>query len=181
MGVFRDQQIARMREVEMTSDVLAAMLKGITDIAKLSAVYKEFDDELPQHDELERRFREIIGFIRCQLIDAVRATKFRLQVRTYSLMVALADSLNGIPGGFGPLPVRPGPEICTRMMQVDDALKPAEVPAGLAELKKSLTSATSHVREREVRNNHFVKMLSMTNEDWQEHWHAHVRGNELDD
>ena len=171
MGVFRDQQIARMREVEMTSDVLAAMLKGITDISRLSRVYKEFDDSLAGQEELAATFRRIIQFISGELIDTVRSTKFKLQVRTYSLMVSLADALRGIPEGYGPATLRSGSTICGRMVQMDEALRPADVPPGLASLKKSLTSATSHIPERRMRHEHFLKMLSLSDGDWESHWH----------
>ena len=170
MGVFGDRQIARMREVEMTSDVLAAMLKGITDISRLSDVYREFDDVLPMQDALEETFRHIMTFISDELIDTVRGTKFRLQVRTYSLMVSLADALKGIPGGLGPVGLRSGSLICQRMVQVDAALRPDEVPPGLAPLKKALTSATSHTPERKRRNEHFVKMLSLSDDEWESRW-----------
>ena len=171
MRVFGDQQFARMREVELTSDVLSAKVKGITDIASLNNVYREFDDCLPNQEGLEDTFREIMKYIRKELMDTVRSTKFRLQVRTYSLMVSLADSLSGIPEGLGPVELRPGPDICMRMVEVDERLRPAAVPLGLAALKGALTHGTSHVPERRVRNEHFVKMLSLTDQDWNQHWH----------
>ena len=180
-GVFRDQQFARMREVEMTSDVLAAMLNGITDISRLSRVYKEFDDYLPGQDELATTFRDIIQYLGGELMEAVRATKFKLQVRTYSLMVSLADAFRGIPGGFGPVVLRSGPAISRRMVQIDDALRPAEVPPGLASLKKSLTSATSHIPERRIRNEHFINMLSLSDGDWEFHWHNLARRRDPDE
>ena len=174
-GVFGDQQIARMREVEMTSDVLAAMLKGITDISMLNGIYREFDDNLPEQSEIMETFREIMRFINGELIHSVRNTKFKLQVRTYSLMVSLADSLRGIPEGLGPVPPRSGPVISRRMLQMDDALRPVEVPPGLAGLKRSLTSATSHIPQRRIRNEHLVKMLSFSDRDWESHWHGLIQ------
>ena len=170
MGIFGDQQIARMREVEMTSDVLAAMLKGITDIAYLSSVYREYDDDLPNREHLEETFRKVIRFIRSDLMQTVRTTKFRLQVRTYSLMVGLADAFAGIPNGLGPKEVQDGGVIRRRMVALDNALRPTEVPDGLAELKRALTSATSHVRERSVRNDHIVNMLSLPESEWNSRW-----------
>ena len=170
MTVFGDQQFARMREVEMTSDVLAAMLKGIIDIARLNSVYKEFDDQLPNQEDIETTFRQIMNFIRFELIETVRATKFSLQVRTYSLMVSLADSLKGIPDGLGPVKLQRGQEICNRMIEMDHALRPVEVPPGLIGLKNTLTRATSHVPERKIRNEHFVKMLSMPPQEWKDYW-----------
>ena len=122
-------------------------------------MYQEFDDCLPNQEGLEDTFREIIKYIRKELMDTVRSTKFRLQVRTYSLIVSLADSLSGIPDGLGPVELRPGPDICRRMVEVDERLRPAAVPLGLAALKGALTHATSHVPQRRVRNEHFVKML----------------------
>lgn len=181
MGVFGDQQIARMREVEMTSDVLAAMVEGITDISMLNKVYKDYDDEFPTRVEIAEVFREIMNMINFELIDAVRRSKFKLQARTYSLMVSLADAMWGIPRGLGPMQPQTGSVICERMIQVDEALKPIEVPLGLAELKRSLSSATSHVAQRRIRNNHFVKMLALPTSDWEVHWYDLLHKDERDE
>ena len=170
MGVFKDQQFARMREVEMTSDVLVAIIDGITDIARLNAVYKKYDDEVPSEREVVAVFRSTLRFVREHLADSVRATKFKLQARTYSLLVAVADAMTGIPHGLGPVTTQPPEVIRERMIILNGALQPVEVSPGLVKLKGALTRATSHAPERLVRNAHLVPMLTLSGQEWKERW-----------
>ena len=48
MRIFNSRQIARMREVELTSDVLVAVVRGTSDISMIANVYRDYDDEFPE-------------------------------------------------------------------------------------------------------------------------------------
>jgi uncharacterized protein with ParB-like and HNH nuclease domain len=63
--VFNEDQISRMAEVEMTSDLALNMIDGLTGKSqpKLNNFYKRFDNGLPNSTELERRFRLVMDEI----------------------------------------------------------------------------------------------------------------------
>jgi len=170
LQVFGNRQIARMKEVELTSDVLAAIVRGISDITDIPRAYKDFDDEFPAQDASRATFRATLAFLTEQLADAIRTTRFRNKAWFYSLMVAVADANVGIPDGMGPRNLRAGAELHPRMRDIDEALKPVEPPSGLADLRGALSRATSHVPERKIRHEHFFEMLTLPEPPWRDRW-----------
>jgi hypothetical protein len=170
MGVFGNRQIARMKEVELTSDVLVAIIEGISDITSLSRAYEEYDDEFPKRNDAAGTFRKSLSFIATELSETVRNTKFKNRARFYSLMVAVADAQVGIVNGQGPGRLCPKSEIQQRMLALDAALKTVEPPPGLADLHGALSRGTSHVRERRIRHDHFYAMLTFSESSWRERW-----------
>lgn len=170
LGVFTDKRIARMREVELTSDVLVAFMHGISDISKISAAYEEFDSDFPQRNKASRVFRKSLSYLKNQTGDAIRETRFRRIAWFYSLMVATIDAQSGIPEGFGPKPLQPKEKVSARMRQIDDALKSEELRPNLADLHAALSRGTSHTRERGVRHEHFFSMLTLSERSWNLRW-----------
>jgi len=170
LRVFSDPQIARMREVEMTSDILVAIVRGISNIKDIAKAYKDFDPEFPQKEMAAKAFRTTLSFVTDNLSEAVRYTRFRRLAWFYSLMVALADAKVGIPNGNGPRDMESGEELYQRMLNIDAALKQEEPPPGLKDLYDTLSRATSHVRERRIRHSYFFKMLTLSEQDWDSYW-----------
>jgi len=179
LGVFGDRQISRMKEVELTSDVLVAIIRGISDITSIAKAYKDFDEEFPNQRAASDTFEQAHSYITRELTDAVRTTRFRSKAWFYSFMVAAADAITGIPGGMGPAKPRPGSEVRKRLFSLDQALKlfdldetlrPQEPLRGLRELHEALSRGTSHVPERKVRHAHFLPALTLTENAWSKRW-----------
>ena len=170
MRIFNSQQIARMKEVELTSDVLVAILRGISDISMISKVYKDYDNDFPNQKMAEHVFRNALRSIRGQMGAIVRSTRFRRRAWFYSLMVAACDVLEGIPVGMGPGTLQPAESVLWRMRDLDEVLKAPEPPEGLSELYSTLSRATSHVRERLIRHEHFYDLLTLPDEAWSHRW-----------
>jgi hypothetical protein len=166
LRVFSDQQIARMKEVELTSDVLVAIVRGMSDITDIPGAYKDFDMQFPQAAEASQQFRSTLSWIVNELPDSVRDTRFRRKAWFYSLLVATADALSGIPQGKGPRPLRDKSQISARMYELDSTLRKTELPRGLAKLRGALSRATSHIPERQVRHDFFFGMVTSGDTDW---------------
>jgi hypothetical protein len=170
MRVFTDRQIARMYEVELTSDALVAIVDGISDITDIAKAYADYDKDFPKRDAATNTFRKSLSFIASKLPETVRMTKFRNRTWFYSLIVAVADAAEGIPKGNGPRKLRPDREIQRRMYALDAALKPTELPKGLADLHEALSRQTSHVPPRLIRHQHFYAMLTLSEDSWRDRW-----------
>jgi hypothetical protein len=170
LRVFSDRQIARMLEVELTSDVLVAIVDGISDITDITRAYKRYDDEFPRREFAEESFRKTLTFIAKELPEVTRKTRFRNRAWFYSLMVAVADTIVGINDGKGPGKMRPTREIQKRMFDLDAALKPVMLPPGLGALNDALSRQTSHIPPRKVRHDHFYALLNLPEESWNERW-----------
>ena len=178
MRIFTNRQIARMKEVEFTSDVLVAIVKGISDLTEIRRAYGDLDKEFPGRKTASETFQESLNFITSQIGDAVGASRFRNRAWFYSLMVALADARSEIPDGYGPKKLRSGIEIQKRMFALDHELGLMDSPEGLAELKlrktpvalaelhRVLSRATSHAPERKVRHRYFFDLLTVPEGEW---------------
>jgi hypothetical protein len=170
LRVFGNRQIARMIEVELTSDVLVAIVDGISDITDITRAYEKYDDEFPRRKFAEDTFRKTLSFIANELTEVVRKTRFRNRTWFYSLMVAVADSIVGINHGIGPGKIRSAGEIQKRMLTLDAALKSKTLPSGLGELNDALSRQTSHVPPRRTRHDHFYALLCLPEKQWNERW-----------
>lgn len=168
--VFSDKQISRMKEVELTSDVIVAIVRGISDIKWIATLYSDHDNEFPQKDQIEHAFSSSLEYIAGNLEQPVRSTRFRRVAWFYSLLVAVIDAIHGIPQGFGPHSMESGAVIGSRMYQLDEALKAPEPPFGLQDLHSTLSRSTVHTRERNIRHAHFFKLLTLNERIWQERW-----------
>lgn len=64
-GVFTENAIARMEEVELTSEFALLMLNGIQkkEQAAIKAAYRRYDEEFPHAKEVARRFHTVMDFI----------------------------------------------------------------------------------------------------------------------
>lgn len=109
--IFTENGIARMDEVEITSEFLIVMLKGI--VAKtqssINTVYEEFDEELTERDELERRFRHVMSVIEDRWGAILTDTDSALRKKT--LFYALFASSYHLTYGIGsPLKAKEKPK-----------------------------------------------------------------------
>jgi len=170
LHVFSDRQIARMKEVEMTSDIMVALIQGISDMTEIRKIYNDFDDEFPNKEHIMTTFRTTLSLVSEHFSEAVRTTRFRRLAWFYSLMVAVADATVGIPNGSGSRGIQSGTELCQRMVSIDEALKQEEPPLGLKELHDTLSRSTSHVTERRIRHSYFFEMLTLSEQDWDSYW-----------
>ena len=57
-GVFTEYNIARMEEVELTSEFALLMLNGVAkkEQATITSVYRRYEEEFPQARNISRRF-----------------------------------------------------------------------------------------------------------------------------
>ena len=170
LRIFSNQQIARMREVELTSDILVAVIRGISDISMIANFYKDYDNEFPGREGVEDVFRRALHSIRDEMGPVVRVTRFRRRAWFYSLMVCVCDVFDGIPDGMGPSDLQPKESLWPRMRDLDDVLKLQEPPEGLNDLHSTLSRATSHVRERRIRHETFYDLLTLPDDAWSLRW-----------
>lgn len=176
MRLMTDHQIARMKEVELTSDVLTAIAVGIQDITYLRKIYSDRDDNFPEREQAAKVFRQLMEFAKDELIHGIRRSRFRNKAWMYSLLVSLADALAGIPEGLGPRTMVSGAEIMKRMQEMDSALKAEELGGELLRLKDALSRGTSHSHQRKIRHERFYNMLVLSPDGWEPYWGQLLRG-----
>jgi uncharacterized protein with ParB-like and HNH nuclease domain len=96
--IFTDDQISRMKEVELTSDLVLNMIKGLSGKTqnRLDEVYKAYNEEFPEKQEVERRFRNTINQIDEILGVKIRKTVYKSEVYFFTLFIYIYDQLYGL-------------------------------------------------------------------------------------
>ena len=96
---FTEDNIARMFEVELTSELMFSLIRG-NIVGKsqtaISKVYKDFDEEFPNRDEIERRFRVCMDEIDSKLGASMPNIVFSRRSIIYSLFMYIYDVIFGL-------------------------------------------------------------------------------------
>ncbi len=106
-AIFSEQGLARMVEIELTSDLLIAGRHGMQDKKNIiDDFYKKYDDKYPLQKRDERRFRETMETIAETCPDGLRGTKFTGVPLFYSLYCVIYHHMYGMPQVQRPSPQR---------------------------------------------------------------------------
>lgn len=97
-NMFTEQAIARMSEVELASELIILMLDGIQDKKKsIDTFYEKYDDEFPERERVEQRFRSTIDALTEAAGEELKKTVFRRVPLFYSLFSAIFHRMYGVP------------------------------------------------------------------------------------
>jgi len=96
--IFNEWDIARMQEVELTSEFALLALRGITGKTQktLDKIYQDKDENYPEKSEIERRFRYMMDTIQDNFGDKMSSLAFRKKTLFYSLFAFLYDVHYGL-------------------------------------------------------------------------------------
>jgi hypothetical protein len=96
--IFTEMAIARMSEVELTSELMILMLDGIQDKKKsIDMFYQQYDDEFSDRERIGQRFRSTIDALNESVGDELNETVFRRVPLFYSSFSATYHRMYGIP------------------------------------------------------------------------------------
>jgi len=108
--IFTESAIARMLEVELTSELMVAQLAGQQDKKRaIDTFYAEKDESFPERQITERRFRQTIDVINESVSEILGESEFRRPPLFYTLFCVIYHRLFGLPeelalgGGKGKL------------------------------------------------------------------------------
>ncbi|HEV2622590.1 MAG TPA: DUF262 domain-containing protein [Frateuria sp.] len=94
--IFSEQKIARMAEVELTSELLIVLIDGVQDKKKsIDSYYERFDETFPDREKIVKRFERVIAEIG-ENCPSLSDTAFSRPPLFYSLFAALAHRLYGV-------------------------------------------------------------------------------------
>jgi hypothetical protein len=98
--IYTETSIARMLEVELTSELLVASNAGMQDKKKsLDGFYSEWDESYPNEVRDEKRFRDTMSAISEVFgSDSLKETEFRRPPMFYTLYCVVYHHLFGLPG-----------------------------------------------------------------------------------
>jgi hypothetical protein len=96
--IFTEYNIARMDEVELTSEFASLILKGLTgkSQASINKFYRENDIDYPNQIEIENRFRTVMDTIDKMYGSDMRILPFRKETMFFHLFLIVYHILYGL-------------------------------------------------------------------------------------
>lgn len=115
-GLFDRQDIGQMAEVEFTSDLLGALIRGVSgrSAPQITRLYKDFDENFPQKDAVSADFRnafDLLSGVYEERLGARLPDRFRSTAWFYPIFATVAglsdegsDPRNDYSQGLPPTP-----------------------------------------------------------------------------
>lgn len=133
--ILTEDNIARMTEVEFTSELVLLMLNGITKKTQknITQTYKKYEHRYPERAEIERRFRTVVDTIDNKFGNVV-ADLFRERARFYGLFAFVYDVQFGITSLIARKPPKPVPaKVVAGVIAAGESLEEGTAPEEVAE------------------------------------------------
>jgi len=157
-------QIARMKEVEFTAELICAMLFGIQNGKKIIRdTYKKFDDEFPLADLMENRFAETIEDCKTILDNNIKEYEFKRMPLFYSFFVAVYDLKYGVGNNDGQgklIDMETLPDIQTSLLKINSTILDEEVYDEFIPFRNASKSSTDKLTNRTTRHTMLKEILS---------------------
>lgn len=97
-GIFGEASIARMLEVELTSELLIAFINGQQDKkTSIDKFYLEYDEQFDDRIKMEKRFEGVVDQITTALGSTLKESEFSRPPLFYTLFCVVGHYLFGIP------------------------------------------------------------------------------------
>ncbi|MHA2040003.1 MAG: DUF262 domain-containing protein [Promethearchaeota archaeon] len=160
-GIFTENNIARMQEVEITSEFAMLMIKGLTGKtqASINQFYKAKDAEFPERTEVERRFRFIMDTIDNTLGNDLKYLPFSKKTLFYHLFTILYHYHYGLKSSLAKTtPKSITPKVVSKLKLVAKRLQDKTVPEAVLE---SATRRTTNIDTRTIVCDYLKKEITV--------------------
>jgi len=147
-GVATENDIARMQEVELTSEFAMMMKNGLSAKRKewIDQEYKRFDDQYPDRNEVEYRFHAVMDTIDDRLGPALVSKFFRRRTLFFGLFASIYDLQFGLNSKLQPRKPTPlSAESVATILSAGEGLRDKSAPP---EVLQSITRRTTNEIER---------------------------------
>jgi len=153
-GVFGEDGIARMEEVEFVSDVTLSMTSGAVTgktQERLNTLYKKNDDSFVAGPVAATRFRKVMDTISESLGDALPESVFRSPVNFFSLWALVYDLHYGIASdlhsGTKPKPIK-SERLRSAIIDASERIRQEDVPDDVLDAIRRASSDTGRRQKR---------------------------------
>ena len=159
--IFTWDNIARMEEVEITSEFAQLMLNGIVGRSQraLNRLYELKDLNYPEKNEVERRFQAVMDSIDDNLSEGLSGTIFRKRPLFYALFSVVYDRAYRIGSGLKKKKARRLPAgLSADLVRVSELIDSGRGPE---DVMKALERRTTHPASRKTIIAYLKKSLKL--------------------
>jgi hypothetical protein len=129
--MFTEDEIARMKEVELTSDLVMNMVEGLTGKTqpRLDDIYEQYDDKFTGVEEVKRRFGHVMDVIDELIGDHIRETVYAREAYFFTLFAYLYDVMYGLGSSLGRREAKElPPNLPEHLLKVSEDFRSKNVP-----------------------------------------------------
>jgi len=158
-GILSELNIARMAEVELTSDLVLMILSGTIGMSQptLDKAYARYDEELPRQGEVERRFRVTMDSIDKVYGDRLASSVFNTRLLFHPLFTRFYDLLFGVTSSLGRRsPAKLPPRMADKLAALDKRIRTGKIAE---EVALALASRDNNVSTRQARYSLFRQAI----------------------
>lgn len=158
-GVFNAEQMSRMTEVEMASDLVNNMMTGLSGKSKvrLDRMYKNLDEEFPGAAVVAKRFSEVMDAIDSHFGELVKRSVYSREVHFFTLFVYTYNVMYGLGSKLSAAKPRKLPRnYRTGLVEASRRFKELEVPPLVLD---SVTRASADFGRRRTRLNYLQEVI----------------------
>jgi hypothetical protein len=158
--VFSEAQISRMGEVEITSEFVQLMMKGIVGKTQrsLDNLYRDNDDRWSERSEAERRFRHCMEELEDKVGQDLANTVFTSRAAFFGLFAAIYDMAYDIEAPLKRARAENMPSnLKQKILKVSDALHEGRAPEKVLE---SLARRTTHKDSRKTVIHYLINQIA---------------------
>jgi hypothetical protein len=155
--ILSDTAMARMKEAELTSELIVGMTIGLQDKKKsLDRFYEKWDDRFPYKEKSTERFFDLIDLIEKHLGESLSESNFRRPALFYSLFLAMYEIRYGELGEFSSnrrtFSDRDGKRLLAALARLDDVLDSEQPPKNLSQFVAACQRQTDNIAPRRTRH-----------------------------
>jgi len=155
--VLSDRAVARMKEAELTSELIVAMADGLQDKKKsLNDFYGKWDDRFPYKQKAKARFRDILDLLEQHVGPYLRTSHFCRPALFYSAFLALYKLRYAELGNFDSsrqsFGSAEGFKFRVALKQLDKVLSDEQPAKAYLEFVTACQRQTDNVKPRRIRN-----------------------------
>ena len=165
-GILTDKVIARMREAELTSELLIGMLEGLQDKKKsIDRYYETWDETFPKKNLATTRFREMIDVLEELVGGTLKKTKFSRPALFYSLFLAVYDLRWGLkrePVNHRAVALSRAKHVQKALQRLSNIIGMDTPPAKYARFVTACQRQTDNIDPRRIRHHTLISELSKT-------------------
>ena len=157
--IFTEYNIARMDEVELTSEFALFIIKGLTGKSQsaINSIYRDKDEHYAERAEVERRFRIIMDTIYDSFGDDLESLAFRKKTLFYHLFAIVYDIQFGTASKLKKkAPKQVTSNIVRTLKKFAEDVDSLKAPE---DVLSSLARRTTNIKSRVIVNNHLKKII----------------------
>lgn len=150
-GVFSENEIARMVEVETTSDLIRLIIEGLQSFSQpaLTKLYRKYENDFPIEKEVLRRFRIVMDNIDNTVGSSLRSLQFKRKALFQTLFVFYYNLIFGLDSELSKINQKPlSNHTYDAVMVASDMIKNKRIEE---DLLKVLRGATGNLESRRAR------------------------------